>query len=79
MPFAKTRLVVVSLASNVTGTTWPVKEIGHAVRERGAYPAGLEGDKNSGGDSRSILMPIIKHVPQGVMIISASQGLPGDG
>jgi cysteine desulfurase family protein len=33
----KTRLVVVSHASNVTGTIQPVKEIGSAVREWGAY------------------------------------------
>jgi cysteine desulfurase/selenocysteine lyase len=33
----RTRLVVVSHASNVTGTIQPVKEIGNAVRERGAY------------------------------------------
>src|SRR5512136_1217306 len=33
----KTRLVVVSHASNVTGTIQPVKAIGSAVRKRGAY------------------------------------------
>jgi cysteine desulfurase / selenocysteine lyase len=33
----KTRLVVVSHASNVAGTIQPVKAIGSAVRERGAY------------------------------------------
>jgi cysteine desulfurase/selenocysteine lyase len=33
----KTRLVVVSHASNVTGTIQPVKVIGSAVRERGAF------------------------------------------
>lgn len=33
----KTRLVVVSHASNVTGTIQPVGEIGRAVREHGAY------------------------------------------
>jgi cysteine desulfurase / selenocysteine lyase len=33
----KTRLVVVSHASNVTGTIQPVAKIGAAVRERGAY------------------------------------------
>jgi cysteine desulfurase/selenocysteine lyase len=34
---SRTRLVVVSHASNVTGTIQPVKAIGSAVRERGAY------------------------------------------
>src|SRR5512136_2102603 len=33
----KTKLVVVSHASNVTGTIQPVKAIGSAVRKRGAY------------------------------------------
>jgi cysteine desulfurase family protein len=33
----RTRLVVVSHASNVAGTVQPIKEIGTAVRERGAY------------------------------------------
>jgi selenocysteine lyase/cysteine desulfurase len=33
----RTRLVVVSHASNVTGTIQPIKAIGRAVRERGAY------------------------------------------
>lgn len=33
----KTKLVVVSHASNVTGTVQPVEAIGKAVRERGAY------------------------------------------
>jgi cysteine desulfurase family protein len=34
---ARTKLVVVSHASNVTGTVQPVHAIGKAVRERGAY------------------------------------------
>jgi cysteine desulfurase family protein len=34
---ARTKLVVVSHASNVTGTIQPIEEIGKAVRERGAY------------------------------------------
>jgi len=33
----RTRLVVVSHASNVSGTIQPIKAIGRAVRERGAY------------------------------------------